>query len=235
MRLLLTETTWAAMRLSHDLSRAGFRISAADSADAFAAHLRDGAPDAVVVAGDFVEVSTRAAVRLARDLAPKCPVVVLDGAGSRMTLYAAGADAVLPMSVGIAELAARLRAMVLRVAGFDRPTLAFGDVTLDTATQALRVAERPVSLAPLEYALLEALVLARGSVLSRDALMTRLYGLDDAPADHVLPVYVSHLRQKLAAAGAEARCLVTLSGRGYAFDAQVARAPVVGPAARAAA
>ena len=203
MRLVVTETTWAAMRLSHDLARAGFRVSGTDSAEAFEAHLRDAAPDAVVIAGDFVDLSPQAAVRLARWRAASCPVVALAAAGAGPALYEAGADAVLAPSVCIAELAARLRAMVLRVAGYDRPVLDFGSLTLDTAARQVRVAGRAVPLAPLEFALLETLVLAKGCVLSRVALLDRLYGLDDAPADSVVPVYVSQVRQKLEAAGAK--------------------------------
>ena len=228
MRLVLTDTTWQAVALSRDLGGHGFRVSSADSADALMAHVATGRPDAVLLAGDLAEMPLPAALRAVRRQAPLCPVVVLATVRPKAlsALYAAGADAVLPSGIAPEELAARLRAMVLRCAGHAAPVLNVGPVAIDLAARRVTVHGRAVQLRRAEFDLLEALVLARGAPLSRDAALDKLYGLEEAPCQQIVTVYASQIRRKLQAAGAPAGLLRCLSGRGYVFDGAGVLAPL---------
>ena len=88
----------------------------------------------------------------------------------------------------------------------------FRDVELDLRTRRVSVAGRSVDLAPREFALLETFLRNPGQVLSREQLLSRVWGYDFDPQSNLVDVYVGYLRRKL---GAEA--ITTVRGMGYRF------------------
>ena len=244
MRVLITETTWAAMAAARDMAQAGLHLSRATEAESLLEYARLGAQDAVVLADDLPGTPAEAALVRLRRADPDIPVLAIAEAGldpdRRAALYAAGADAVLEAPVCGDELAARLRAMVLRGAGFHTSRLCVGGLELDPATRSACVGRRAVRLpgdgtdgpnriplSPREYDILELLVLARGRTVSRTEIMDRLYAWEDEPGARILDVFVARIRGKLSAAGLDASMLQALRGRGFRL---VPGTPSSGPA-----
>ena len=128
----------------------------------------------------------------------------------------AGADDYVVKPVGIAELRSRVRAALRRVGPrVDTGVLRAGSLELDQGARVARVGSTSLGLTPSEFAVLEALLVAAGSVRSRWELVRAIFG-DDAYRDpRAVDVHVHHLREKLAAAGGDAGAIVTVRGAGY--------------------
>jgi DNA-binding response OmpR family regulator len=231
MRVLITETTWNAMAAAKDLAAARFRLSRADDAEELLEFVRNGAQDAALVSTRLPDASAAETLVRLRRLAPRLPAIVLsDGplAGAdRKALYEAGADAVLGLPMEPAELAARIRAMVLRAAGYATSRVCIGGLELDPVTRSACVGRRSVRLpgdgchgarriplSPREYDVLELLVLARGRTVDRAEVMDRLYAFEDEPGPRIVDVYVARIRAKLARAGLAPGMIVSIRGRG---------------------
>ena len=140
----------------------------------------------------------------------------LDGR-SRGRVLDAGADDVLEMPCDTMELCARLRAVVRRSRGFTRAVLAVGSVELQMDTRSALVRGQDLHLSPSEYKVLELLVLRKGAVVSKTALMDLLYGEFDEPDVKSLNVLMHRLRKRLATLG-EGNLVRTVWGTGYMVD-----------------
>ena len=130
------------------------------------------------------------------------PVVVLtarDAVGDRVKGLDAGADDYLVKPFELDELCARLRAVLRRQGGRAQPALSHGGVTLDPATRQVTRDGVPVLLSAREFAVLEALMLRPGALLSRAQLEDRLYGWGEEIESNAVSVYVHQLRKKLGA------------------------------------
>ena len=111
------------------------------------------------------------------------------------------------------ELNARLRALLRRVDP-GGPTLAFGDLVLDTAAHEVRRGDRKIELSRTEFSLLELFLEHPRQVLTRSVLFERVWGYDFGATSNALGVYIGYLRRKTEAGG-ERRLLHTVRGIGY--------------------
>ena len=130
----------------------------------------------------------------------RTPVIVLtarDSLASRVQGLDAGADDYVVKPFELDELLARMRAVVRRHSGRAEPALEVGGVTLDPATREVRRDDVPLALSAREYAVLEALMLRPGAILSRAQLEDRLYGWGEELESNAISVYVHQLRRKL--------------------------------------
>jgi DNA-binding response OmpR family regulator len=93
--------------------------------------------------------------------------------------------------------------------------LEVGDLVIDPAAHTVAVGGRPVELAPLEFALLHALALEAGHVISVDDLLARVWGAEYAGESQVVYVHVRWLREKLEEDPDNPRRIVTVRGVGY--------------------
>ncbi len=152
----------------------------------------------------------------------RTPVIVLtarDALSSRVSGLDAGADDYVVKPFELDELLARIRAVMRRHAGRAEPALVVGDVTLDPATRQVAHAGVPVPLSAREYAVLEALMLRPGAILSRAQLEDRLYGWGEELESNAISVYVHQLRRKLGEG-----FIQTVRGVGYYVGAPKAGA-----------
>jgi DNA-binding response OmpR family regulator len=138
-----------------------------------------------------------AAMRARGDRTPVIVVTARDALASRVRGLDAGADDYIVKPFELDELLARIRAVVRREAGRAAPALEVGDVTLDPATRQVAQRGAPVALSAREYAVLEALMLRPGAILSRAQLEDRLYGWGEELESNAISVYVHQLRRKL--------------------------------------
>ena len=128
------------------------------------------------------------------------PVIVLtarDSLASRVQGLDAGADDYVVKPFELDELLARMRAVLRRHSGRAEPAIEVGGVTLDPAAREVRRDGVPLALSAREYAVLEALMLRPGAILSRAQLEDRLYGWGEELESNAISVYVHQLRRKL--------------------------------------
>jgi len=128
------------------------------------------------------------------------PVLILtamDAVDDRIKGLDAGADDYLVKPFDMGELAARLRALIRRASGKAEPLLQVGDIQLDPAAHRVLCRDEPVELSAKEFAVLHALMLNAGKVLSRAQLEEQLYAWGDEIESNAVEVHIHHLRRKL--------------------------------------
>lgn len=135
-----------------------------------------------------------------RNAGRRMPVLVLTARGNwqeRVEGIDAGADDYLPKPFQMAELLARLRAIIRRTAGQASPVLDFGDISIDTRNKSVSLAGRPVDLTPLEYRCLTHLALHADRHVSQAELTEQLYAQDFERDSNSVEVLIGRLRRKL--------------------------------------
>lgn len=141
------------------------------------------------------------------------PVLILtarDTVDDRIKGLDAGADDYLVKPFDMGELAARLRALIRRASGNSDPLLQIAEVKLDPAAHSVRYREQPVELSSKEFAVLHALMLNAGKVLSRAQLEEQLYAWGNEIESNAVEVHIHHLRRKLYP-----ELIATIRGVGY--------------------
>ncbi|MGK6309469.1 response regulator transcription factor [Variovorax sp. DT-64] len=157
-------------------------------------------------------------LRHARARGDRTPVLVLTARGrteERIAGLDAGADDYLGKPFDLAEVEARLRALVRRAQGTEDISL-LGQLKLDRKARRFTVAGAPLDLPAREFEVLWELMSPPGRTVSKRALSDKLSTFDDALGDNALEAFISRLRKKLTGSGAAIR---TLRGIGYLLEA----------------
>ncbi len=143
----------------------------------------------------------------------RLPVIVVTARGSAediVTGLDSGADDYLAKPFRLAELLARVRARLRPAPAPELTVLVNGDLALDLRTRQANVDGRVIDLSAREFALAETFLRHPGQVLSREQLLSRVWGYDYDPGSNVVDVYVRYLRNKLG----QDR-IATIRGAGY--------------------
>ncbi len=226
MRILLVEDD-AVLRevMSRSLEHAGHRVDPAESVED-AAHLWRVQPfDAVLLDLNLPQHarpgstmgSGLAVLREARARGDRTPVLVLTARNrteERIAGLDAGADDYLGKPFDLAEVEARLRALVRRAIGTD-DVATLGQLQLDRRARRFNVAGEPLDLPAREFEVLWELMSPPGHAVHKRTLSDKLSGFDDALGDNALEAFISRLRKKLVGSGAAIR---TLRGIGYLLE-----------------
>ena len=144
---------------------------------------------------DGVEVLR--AVRARGDPVPVLVITARDALEHRISGLDAGADDYVLKPFEMAELLARMRAVLRRKGGSAGPVLGNGSLELDPATRLARVDGAPVQLSAREFALLQALLIRPGAIVSRSELEDRLYGWGNEVESNAVEFLIHALRKKL--------------------------------------
>jgi two-component system OmpR family response regulator/two-component system response regulator QseB len=218
MRVLLIEDDpLLGDALQAGLRSKGFAVEWLRDGEAGAAALATDRFDAVVLDLGLPRLDGRRLLERRRGEGDRTPVLVLtarDALEDRVGGLDAGADDYVVKPVAIAELAARLRALVRRASGIARGLLEAGPLAVDPATRAVTWQGEPVELAPREFDVLLALALKAGRVVTREQIESALYEWDRSIESNAIEVHVHHLRRKLSP-----DLIRTVRGVGYMMPA----------------
>ena len=197
----------------------------ANGADAIAA-FRTEAPDVAVLDVMMPNVDGLMTCRLLRSEGIHTPILMLTArteTQDRVAGLDAGADDYMAKPFDLAELFARLRALLRRTqfgAGTtaESTALSIADLRLDSATRRVFRGEREIELSKTEFDLLELLILNAGIVLDHSTIYDRIWGYDFGPESKNLAVYISYLRRKIEGDN-DAKLIHTVRGVGYTVRA----------------
>ena len=217
--LVVDDEATVRQALERALRLEGFAVStAADGHEALAA-VAQRPPSVIVLDVMMPGLDGVSVVRRLRGDGIDVPVCMLsarDEVEGRVVDLQAGADDYLVKPFAIAELTARLEALLRRGGGDGAGPHVAGDVVVDPRRHVATRAGRELGLTRREFDLLDVFVRHPGQVLSRDQLLTLVWGYTTDVETNVVDVFVGYLRRKLEAGG-EPRILHTVRGVGWAL------------------
>ena len=218
-RVLVVEDDAAVRRsVERALAFEGYEVTTADDGIKGLLAIADRSPDAVVLDIMMPGLDGLEVCRRVRDAGDRTPILMLTArheTDDRVAGLDAGADDYLVKPFALAELLARVRALLRRSATpEDGQSLKVGDLVLDPASRTVKRGKREIELTKTEFDLLELLMFNARVVLTRDTIYERIWGIDFETSSNSLDVYVGYLRRKTEGEG-EDRLIHTVRGVGY--------------------
>ncbi|MBB3395498.1 MULTISPECIES: response regulator [unclassified Rhizobium] len=216
MRLLIVEDNAdLAAWLAKALRQTQYTVDiAADGSDA--EHmLRLATYSAVILDLSLPKLDGMTVLKQLRRAGNKVPVIILTANASlegRVAGLDSGADDYLAKPFEIAELEARIRAVIRRGHDVAAPQIAVGELILDGKTRQFSLSGQPLQLTPREHAVLEHLMMKAGATVTKTSLSEGVFGFDDVADPSAIEIYVHRLRKKLEGSSIQ---IVTLRGLGY--------------------
>jgi two-component system response regulator TctD len=223
MRLLIVEDTAdLAEAIAGRMRKLGYAVDLAGDGEEADELLRSESYHLVVLDLMLPGMSGKEVLHRLRQRRSRTPVLVLTARSDvddKVGALDYGADDYLVKPFDFRELEARCRALLRRPSGMASSEVTYGNLVFDGAAKRVTVASQPVELGSREFRLLELLLANLGRVLSKEALLDQLFGLDDAVAPNAIELYVSRLRRKLEGSAVRIR---TLRGLGYVAELEAA-------------
>jgi len=203
--------------LKSKLGDIGFAVDIASSAADANAALELINYDAAILDLGLPDGDGLAVLMATRQSGKNLPILILtarDAVEDRVAGLNAGADDYLTKPFAMAELIARIKALLRRPGGVLGMTLEAGNVRLDTVGRELVIGGIPVRLSRRELTIFEQMMRRFGRIVPKAVLEEKLYGIDEEPDSNPVPVHIHHLRRQLEAAGASLM-IHTIRGVGY--------------------
>lgn len=221
MRILVAEDDTRLARLvERGLAAEGHDVQVAHDGEEALFLAREAPPDLIVMDVMMPRLDGFECVRQMRAERMDTPVIFLTARGQlddRVKGLDLGGDDYLVKPFAFDELTARVRALGRRAAGADGDVLTSGRVSLDVRRHETSVDGVAVDLSPTEYRLLEHLMRHVGQALTRQAILSAVWGFDSEPEPNAVDLYVHYLRRKLG----DAVAIATVRGVGYRLDRAV--------------
>lgn len=219
MRILLAEDehalgTW----LSKALTQVGIQVEWVDNGKLADRRLATEDYDAAVLDLGLPDLSGDVVLERLRARDQRLPALILtarDSVDERVRALNAGADDFLAKPFALAELEARLHALVRRARGSDHPRLACGPLVLDGVTKQFMLHGAPVQLSKREYSVLRVLIQRSGEPFTKKQIIERVFPEESDVHLEAVEVFIHRLRKKLEGSGVS---VVTLRGLGYTLE-----------------
>lgn len=221
MKILIADDDPQMLRaLRITLTARGYEIiTASDGTEALNAAIK-GHPDIVVIDLGMPGLTGIEVIEALRGWS-QVPVLVVSGRSEswdKVEALDAGADDYVTKPFSADELLARIRALSRRTpTASDEPVVTFGEVSVDLAARVVKRAGASIRLTPTEWRLLEVLVRNRDKLVTRETLLTEVWGPQYTTDTGYLRLYLSQLRKKLEPVPSVPRYLLTEAGMGYRF------------------
>jgi DNA-binding response OmpR family regulator len=222
-RILLVDDESALLdTLAYNLRSGGYDVVTASDGAAALEQARSASPDLVILDLMLPEIDGLTVCRSLRAVADT-PILVLTartGELDKIVGLESGADDYMTKPFSLGELQARIRAL-LRRAGPSRQgdELRSGNLELNLTSRKAFLDGEELNLSPKEFSMLAELMRHQGAVLSRDLLLTRVWGYDYFGDSRTVDVHVRWLREKVESDPSSPQRIITVRGIGYRFEA----------------
>jgi two-component system alkaline phosphatase synthesis response regulator PhoP len=223
--LIVEDEAGLRLTLSDRLVSEGYAVETATDGEAGLAHASSGGFDLIVLDVMLPRMNGFDVCREVRQRGVTTPILMLTARGQvvdKVVGLKLGADDYLTKPFEAIELMARLEALLRRRRSSPRPggdSYRFGDVQVDLRRMEVTRSGKPIDLSAREFKLLRHFIEHRGATLSRDALLSEVWGYDEMPLTRTVDVHVAGLRQKIEANPKAPEFIVTVHGLGYRFTA----------------
>jgi two-component system response regulator TctD len=219
MRILLAEderelANW----LVRALQQGGFQVDWVDDGRIVRRCLKATRYDALVLDLGLPGVGGHDVLADLREADQRLPVLILTARDSlieRVSTLNEGADDFLAKPFELAELEARLTALIRRARGSEHPRLACGPLAYDPASKQFTLDHQPLALTPREHAVLRALIQHSGEPLTKQEILDRVFSDEQDVSPEAVEVLVHRLRKRLGTGPVQ---ITTLRGLGYVLE-----------------
>ncbi|GLV56173.1 DNA-binding response regulator [Dictyobacter sp. S3.2.2.5] len=225
-RILVVDDEIEILRaLQRSLVAHGYDVFTAESGEAALEEVGQHRPDLILLDLGLPGISGLEVCRKVREQS-NLPIIVLsvkDTERDKVLALDLGADDYVSKPFGIDEILARVRVALRHTAQIQsgtEPIFTAGPLRVDFAQRGVQVNGKEVKLTPTEYDLLKALIKNRGKIMTRQMLLSQVWGTGYGTEAHYLHVYVGQLRRKIEPDSAHPRFILTVSGVGYRFNTE---------------
>lgn len=223
--LIIEDERTLADNLADKLRDEGYTVLMADDGEAGLKRVREEHPDLIVLDIMLPKLDGLSLCRMVRRDATilHIPIIMLTARGTEVDKIVgleSGADDYVVKPVALGEFLARVRAVMRRAPG--RPTLqdelVSNDLQVSLTGRRVYKGEEEIRLSNKEFDLLAELMRNKGVVLSRDLILTKVWGYDYFVDKRTVDVHIRWLREKLETDASDPQRIVTVRGMGYRFE-----------------
>jgi two-component system alkaline phosphatase synthesis response regulator PhoP len=219
--LVVEDEPSLALGLQEDLSIEGYEVEVARDGETALQCALAGSFDLIVLDVMLPKKDGFEVCRQLRREGARVPILMLTAKtqeSDKVLGLEIGADDYVTKPFSGRELRARIKALLRRTVGDVADIYRFGDVEVDFARCELRRGGEVVEVTPVEIKMLAAFVRQPGRVLTRDQILSDVWGRGTFVTDRVVDAHVVNLRRKIEPVATEPRYLVSVRGIGYRFD-----------------
>jgi len=224
--LVVEDETTVLETLSYNLQQEGYKVLTAEDGEQALELIRTRKPDLIVLDIMLPRLDGLAVCRLVRKdpEVAHTPIIMLTARGTqgdKMVGLDSGADDYITKPFGLGEFLARVRAVLRRAPGrtVQGQELQVGNIRADLTSHRAYRGDEELHLSQREFDLLVELMRNAGAVLTRDLLLSRVWGYDYLGDTRTVDVHIRWLRQKIEDDPSNPQHIVTVRGVGYRFEA----------------
>lgn len=221
--LLIEDEAGLVMTLADRLQSEGYAVESRADGDSGLEEALTAAYDLIILDVMLPKKSGVEVCRRLRQNGNETPVLMLTARGEvvdKVVGFQTGADDYVTKPFDMMELLVRIQALLRRAPRITPGAGAFhfGAVNVDFRSAEVKRAGVPVGLSAREFQLLRYLIEHRGSLITRDQLLTEVWGYESLPSTRTVDVHMAWLRQKLEVNPRHPEYLLTIRGLGYRFN-----------------